>query len=117
MSEGKTFYAALEILDHLLVDLNGRHCGCVDDLELELEPGGEAEIVAILAGPGARPARAPGLLGAILRRFGGEKTVRLPWARVVEVTSALRLNDTSRELGLEEGERRPSDWIARLPGS
>ncbi len=117
MSEGKTYNAALEVLDPLLRDVSGRHCGCVDDLELELEPGAEAAVTAVLTGPGARAARAPRLLGKLLRRVGGDDVSRVPWGRVVEVTSSVKLDETARELGLDRGERRPSDWVAKVPRS
>ena len=46
---------ALGILDHQLLDRDGRRCGNVDDLAIEGGPGEDAEVVAILSGPGVWP--------------------------------------------------------------
>jgi hypothetical protein len=42
----------LGVLDHQLLDKDGRRCGKVDDLAIEGGPGQTPEVVAILAGPG-----------------------------------------------------------------
>ena len=50
----------LHVLDHQLLDRDGRRCGNVDDLAIEGGPGERAEVVAILVGPGYwGPARRP----------------------------------------------------------
>ena len=41
----------LGILDHQLLDSEGRRCGNVDDLEIEGGPGETPRVVAILSGP------------------------------------------------------------------
>ena len=43
------------ILDHQLLDKDGRRCGNVDDLALEGGAGEALEVVAILSGPGVWP--------------------------------------------------------------
>jgi hypothetical protein len=42
----------LNLLDHQLLDAEGRRCGKVDDLALEGGPGEELQLAAILSGPG-----------------------------------------------------------------
>jgi hypothetical protein len=55
---------ALSILDHQLVDGDGRNCGKVDDLEIVGLDGGSPEVVEILVGGNAlalsRPPRKAG---------------------------------------------------------
>jgi len=40
----------LHVLDHQLLDKNGRRCGNVDDLAIEGGPGEVPEVVALLVG-------------------------------------------------------------------
>ena len=46
------FDIGLHVLDHQLLDKDGRRCGNVDDLAIEGGAGESAEVVAILVGPG-----------------------------------------------------------------
>src|SRR5439155_10098025 len=71
----------LQVLDHQLLDKNGRRCGNVDDLAIEGGPGERPEVVAILVGPGYWPQRA-GLIGRIASWIGGGRRVRVPWSEV-----------------------------------
>ena len=48
-----------ELLDHQLLDANGRRCGNVDDLELEESRDGDLVVAAILSGPGLFRDRLP----------------------------------------------------------
>src|SRR4030095_16488040 len=43
----------LAVLDHQLLDCDGRRCGNVDDLAIEGGPGETARVVAFYSGPGA----------------------------------------------------------------
>ena len=61
------FDIGLHVLDHQLLDKNGRRCGNVDDLAIEGGAGEVPEVVAILAGPGYWGPRA----GWIGRLAGG----------------------------------------------
>ena len=67
------------LLDHQLLDADGRRCGKVDDIALEGAPGGDFEVVAILCGPGVWRARA-GVIGRIAawsgRRWSRPRPVR-----------------------------------------
>jgi hypothetical protein len=107
---------ALAILDHQLIDREGRRCGKVDDLAIEGGPGEDAEIVGILAGPGAWHGRA-GLLGHVAAWIGGRRRVRVPWAEVGEVESHVRLRRPATEYGLGRGDDRVRPSIMRIPGA
>ena len=105
----------LGILDHQLVDSDGRRCGKVDDLELEGVADGNPRVAAILTGPAAWRAR--GRLGALLSRLWKRRTVKVPWDAVAGVDSAVRLREPASELRLARGDRRAQRWIEKLPGA
>jgi sporulation protein YlmC with PRC-barrel domain len=107
---------ALGVLDHQLLDSTGRRCGNVDDLAIEGEPGNDAEVVAILSGPGVWPQRA-GLLGRIAACIGGGNRVRIPWDEVADVESHVRLKKEAAEYGLGRGDDHVRPWIEWIPGS
>jgi sporulation protein YlmC with PRC-barrel domain len=107
---------ALGVLDHQLLDCDGRRCGNVDDLAIEGGPGEEAEVVAILSGPGVWPSRA-GLLGRIAARLGGSGRVRVPWSEVAEVKSHVRLKKRAPDYGLGAGDDRLRPLLDRIPGA
>ena len=88
---------ALGILDHQLIDVDGRRCGKVDDLELSGIREGRPAVETLVCG----------------RR----RPVRIPWSEVSSVDSAIRLRSKASELGLGQGDdeaRRLVEWI---PGS
>jgi sporulation protein YlmC with PRC-barrel domain len=99
------------VLDHQLLDKDGRRCGNVDDLAIEGN-----EVVAILAGPGYWPQRA-GLLGRIAGWIGGSGRVRIPWDEVEQVDSAVRLRRTASEYGLGKIDDRLRPYVDRIPGA
>jgi sporulation protein YlmC with PRC-barrel domain len=99
------------ILDHQLLDQDGRRCGNVDDLAIE-----EAEVVAILSGPGVWPQRS-GWLGRLAGWIGGSGRVRIPWAEVTKIDSAVHLRRTAAEYGLGKGDDRLRPFIERIPGA
>jgi hypothetical protein len=106
---------ALGVLDHQLVDPDGRRCGKVDDLELEVSPGGPARVTAILVGPLYWPERVRGPVGRLLARLGGNGGVKVAWEDVERVTSAVQLRKAAGELGLGSGDDRLRPTIGRLP--
>jgi sporulation protein YlmC with PRC-barrel domain len=104
------------VLDHQLLDRDGRRCGNVDDLAIEGGAGEAARVVAILAGPGYWPQRA-GLLGRLAGWIGGSSRVRIPWEEVAKVDSAVHLRRTAREYGLGKTDDRLRPYLERIPGA
>jgi len=74
----------LHVLDHQLLDKNGRRCGNVDDL-------------AIWIGGGAK--------------------VRIEWADITKVDSAVHLKRDATELGLGRGDDRLRPYAEKIPGA
>jgi hypothetical protein len=106
----------LAVLDHQLLDADGRRCGNVDDLGIEGAPGERAEVVALYAGPGAWRRRA-WFLGRLAAWLGRGKVVRVPWQEVAEVESHVRLMKKAGEYGLGRGDDQARHWIEQLPGA
>jgi sporulation protein YlmC with PRC-barrel domain len=104
------------ILDHQLLDSNGRRCGNVDDLAIEGGPGEKAEVVAILAGPGYWPQRS-GWVGRLAGFIGGSQRTRVPWSEVARVNSAVELRRPSIEYNLGRGDDRVRPLIEKIPGA
>jgi sporulation protein YlmC with PRC-barrel domain len=105
----------LGILDHQLVDSEGRHCGKVDDLELEGIRAGRPRVAAILAGPPAWRGRGP--LGRLAASLAHGRTVRVPWEEVAAVHADVELRRTAEELGLGRGDDRVRRLVERIPGA
>jgi sporulation protein YlmC with PRC-barrel domain len=105
-----------ELLDHEVVDKDGRSCGMVDDLEFHAGDRGP-ELVALLVGPGAWAPRLPSLFALALQAVLGHGKVRVPWNQVGEIGETIRLQSTATELGLGRLDRKVGRWIARLPMS
>lgn len=107
----KKLHLGHNILDHQLLDKDGRRCGNVDDLAIEGD-----DVVAILSGPGYWPARA-GWLGRLAGWVGGSKRVRIPWAEVAKIDSAVHLRGTATEYDLGRGDDRLRPFFERIPGA
>jgi hypothetical protein len=106
----------LNVLDHQLLDVEGRRCGKVDDLALEGGPGEELELTAILCGPGVWRARG-GIMGRIGSWLGGGGRVRVSWEDVDGVGSHVKLRKRAEELGLGRGDDRVRPYVEKIPGS
>lgn len=112
------------VLDRGLLDRDGRRCGKVDDLLLELEPGSEPRVVAVVTGPLAfaqalgRPWRA---VAAVLHRLVGvtdPRPVEVPWSSVDAIDVVVRLSVSRQEIGLEEPDAAVRRRIvSRIPGA
>jgi sporulation protein YlmC with PRC-barrel domain len=116
MSSAKPLDLGLGLLDHQLVDSEGRRCGNVDDLELEGVRDGEPRVTAILVGPPAWRGR--GWLGRLAASLApGGEMVRVPWEEVDEIEAVVQLKKTAHELRLGRGDDRARKWVERIPGS
>lgn len=110
-----------QVLDHQLLDCNGRRCGNVDDLELAGGPGEPLVVAAILSGPGAfrrrLPPRAGRPLAWVLERLFGRGVTRIEWSDVSGHDGHIALRGEAGTYGLGAGDDRAGAWIARIPGS
>ena len=110
------------LLDAELIDVNGRRCGKVDDLELDGAPGGDARLSAILSGEGLWIDRLPlrlRSLGAKLlpKPVVGKNVHRVPWEAVDCVTAVVNLREPAPELDLGRGDDELAPLIRKLPHS
>jgi sporulation protein YlmC with PRC-barrel domain len=111
----ETLDLGLGVLDHQLVDSEGRNCGKVDDLELgPLTGEDEPEVREILSGGSAWRGR--GLLGRLAARLGGN-AVHVPWSDVADVGSVVKLERTAAELRLGRGDDRARRLVSWIPGA
>jgi hypothetical protein len=115
MSGPEQVDVGLGVLDHQLVDSEGRRCGNVDDLELEGLGEGRPRVSAILVGPPVWRGR--GLLGRLAAFIGRGETVRVPWDEVDKLDAAVELKRTAHELRLGRGDDRARKWVDWIPGS
>ena len=106
----------LNVLDHQILDSEGRRCGNVDDLALEGGPGESPRVVAILVGPGYWGPRA-GWVGRLAGWIGGGRRARVPWEEVEEMKSAVILCRPAAELGLGHGDDRVRPYLEKIPGA
>jgi sporulation protein YlmC with PRC-barrel domain len=110
------------VLDDQLVDVDGRRCGRVDDLEFDGDLGHPPRLAAILSGSGTWHRRLPRPLRSLgARLFGegvlGDDVIRVPWDQVDEIGTAVRLRAKARDLGLGQGDDRLGKRMKRLPHS
>jgi hypothetical protein len=106
----------LGVLDHQLLDSEGRRCGNVDDLELGDLRDGAPQVEAILAGVPVWRGR--GRIGRLAAAFArGGETVRIPWSEVDKLDSGVRLKKPAREYGLGRGDERARKFVAWIPGA
>jgi sporulation protein YlmC with PRC-barrel domain len=115
MSAPRELDLGLGLLDHQLVDCEGRRCGNVDDLELEGLGEGKPRVVAILVGPPVWRGR--GRIGRLAAFIAPGGTVRVPWEEVEKIDAAVHLRKTARELRLGRGDDRARKWVEWIPGS
>lgn len=115
MTERQDIDLGLGILDHQLVDAEGRRCGKVDDLELEGVADGRPAVAAILVGASAWRGR--GLLGRLAARLVGGRLVRVRWVEVAEVAATVKLRREASELRLGRGDDRARRFVAWIPGA
>jgi sporulation protein YlmC with PRC-barrel domain len=109
------------LLDDQIVDVDGRRCGRVDDVELVGEAGGPLRLDGLLTGRGAYPDRLPRRLRRMARTlFGddvrGKTTHRVPWSAVDRLGVVVQLLVKAQELELAKRERDLEPEIDNLPG-
>jgi sporulation protein YlmC with PRC-barrel domain len=114
MSRPRYIDLARGVLDHQIVDSEGRRCGNVDDLELDTDSG---EVAAILVGAKYWPNRIHGPIGRLLAWMGRNRGERVEWSEVESVTSAVVLGCEASEVGLGKGDERARKWVEWMPGS
>jgi sporulation protein YlmC with PRC-barrel domain len=114
MSRATEVDIALSVLDHQLVDGDGKNCGKVDDLEIAGLDGNSPEVVQILVGGNAWRSR--GFLGRLASRLSGD-AVHVPWHEVDSVTSVVTLKRPAEELRLGRGIDRWARLVGKVPGS
>lgn len=105
----------LGILDHQLLDSEGRRCGKVDDLVLEGMAEGEPRVTEILVGPAAWAGR--GRLATLASKLSRGRVVHVPWAEVKAIDPDVELRKPAHELRLGRGDDRARRYIEKLPGS
>ena len=113
---GKEIDIGLNVLDHQLLDRDGRRCGNVDDLAIEGGAGEVPEVVAILCGPGYWGQRAS-WIGRLASRIGGGRKVQVPWSEVRKLDSAVELKRGASELGLGRGDDLLRPYVDKIPGA
>ena len=79
-TDGAEIHIGRNVLDHQLLDKEGRRCGNVDDLAIEGGPGEPAKSSRSWSGPGYWPQRA-GLLGRLAGWIGRRAACAFPGAR------------------------------------
>ena len=120
--DGSEMSLGYRLLDDDLIDVEGRRCGKVDDLELIGEPGQPVRLSAILVGSGLWHDRVSRRLAGVGRRLFGEgilgkDVTRVPWEAVEDVTSCVKLKHRADELGLARGDQAVAPLIRKLPRS
>jgi hypothetical protein len=113
---------AYRVLDDQLVDVDGRRCGRADDLEFDGDLGHPPRLHAILSGSGTWHQRLPRPLRSLgARIFGtgvvGSDVIRVPWSRVDDISSVIKLKGKASELGLAQGDDRDARFISKIPRS
>ena len=114
---GERLDLVYRVLDLQLVDVDGRRCGKVDDVELSGEP---LRATALLAGTGTFPDRMPGrLMPRLARRIVGPfvlggNVVRIPWEEIDEIDATVKLRRKAVDVGLGHGDDELAPVIGRL---
>jgi hypothetical protein len=122
----RTIDAGLELLDHQVLDVEGRMAGKCDDLRFAFPEGGGVPYVdAILAGPGALESRIGGRLGRWLASIHTriqDRNARGPasigFGVVKRLGSAIELSVPREDLDVMRFEAWARDRvISRIPGA
>jgi hypothetical protein len=125
MNEFREIDAARELLDHQLIDIDGRLFGKVDDVELTIpDDGGLPEITALLNGPGTLANRIGGQIAhgaaALHRRLHPtlDGPARIPIGLVSDIGSAIKVGVHRDDLDSGRFESWMRDHvISHIPGA
>ncbi|MDQ6928957.1 MAG: hypothetical protein M3159_09925 [Actinomycetota bacterium] len=122
---GRELWAGLHLLDRQMLCHDDRMAGCVDDIELTPSANGEdLYVTAIIAGPGAllyrlKRRRLGRWLQAAYQRVRepGDDPIFIPFGRVTNVGSHVRIDLDKEELATASAERWVRDHvISHIPG-
>ena len=102
-----------QLLDLPIIDKDERWCGIVDDVEFSGSAGKEAQIKALLVGPGAYEGRMPAWMLWIVAKIAGARIARVPAKEITEIGSVVKLRCGAAELGLHKIEDQVAMWIPR----
>ncbi|HKU11336.1 MAG TPA: hypothetical protein VJQ61_08925 [Sinomonas sp.] len=116
-----------QVIDHAILDREGRRAGRVDDLQFELVPGSAKDdpprlvLRAIVSGPVPRPTSKllRGIARACYRLIGvhdpGPATV--DWSHVKAIDAFVHLDVDRVESGLRKVDEAVLRFVGKLPGS
>jgi sporulation protein YlmC with PRC-barrel domain len=111
------FDIVYRLLDDDLIDSDGRRCGRVDDIEIQGEPGGQAQIAAILTGAGAWARRLPRPLRRAGAQIFSDSSERIAWDRVRDIGETVELKIPGSEIGIGDADGCAARVVGRIPGS
>jgi sporulation protein YlmC with PRC-barrel domain len=123
---GRQLWAGLDLLDHQIVDPDGRMAGKVDDLELDVpDDGGPPVVTTILSGLGALAGQLGGDAGRGLARIearltGADEgtTGQVSFRLVTRVDEHIEVAVSREELPSNRAERWARDVVvSHVPGS
>jgi hypothetical protein len=117
MAERDLVDLGLMLMDRQLVDVNGRRCGKVDDIELDGGPGERPTVTTILTGPAAWAGGGRGPLAWLAARLAHGDVVRIGLDDVATMGAKIELGRSAEELGLSEAEDRAASWLRGWPGA
>ena len=106
-----------EVRDLQILDVRGRRCGIVDDIELTRRSNGRLVVTAILVGPGAYLKRLPWWLSRLVAPLLMGHEIRVSWASVKRITSVVELKQTAASYGLARSEASLEQLLSRIPGA
>jgi len=108
------------VLDQQVIDVHDQPMGKVDGVVLELHPGGQARVAAVVVGGTSALWRIHrGLARWAERKLGGEgHPARIPWSRVLRVGVDVKVDVESKRSPALRWERWVRDRIiGRIPGA
>jgi sporulation protein YlmC with PRC-barrel domain len=109
-----TLGVARGLLDHQLIDSDGRRCGKVDDVLLR-EQAGTLVVAGISTGPGASEQRVRTRFAKWLVTRLGRHETWIDWSEITGVTDHVTLARRADEYGLARGEAWAARVITKLP--